>query len=268
LNDPFDAQYPVHFNIDRAGARALALEKMWRAINGTGGLEETKWEGRVADIRHTWMGRSQVEFERQHGVEIDRSIDSLEKVVRAMAEDYPRWFRRRKILCLSEVPDSVVMWAYYGESQKGLALSFRVPQFRGDARYSAWVRTQRIVYSDNIPPIFTEEFTSEWLAGRRKIDPEAIETNMLRLISTKSRVWAHEREWRTSTAGFRQDAAYEDFEFTINDLEGVTFGCLMPEDERQDIAKVVRKKFPRARLRQAVKSNDDFKLLIKELDTR
>ena len=80
------------------------------------------------------------------------------------------------ILCLTEVPDSLLMWAHYGDNHKGIAI-----QFNSEHPYLASAQQPnngRVEYSNDRPVLSYSNLHS----------PE--------LFFRKSSEWAYEREWR------------------------------------------------------------------------
>lgn len=92
------------------------------------------------------------------------------------------------ILSMSAVPDSLLMWAHYGDSHRGFAIEFDAdhPFFHrgvGDG----YVAIARPVTYDSKRPAFVTpgQLGADW-----------INTYLTRLLLTKSPEWAYEQEWR------------------------------------------------------------------------
>lgn len=84
-------------------------------------------------------------------------------------------------LCLSEVPDSLLMWSHYGASHAGFVLAFDAhhPYFHeNNGPNDEFRRLRRVVYREARP--------SATLAGLNGVD----------MFLVKSGHWSYEREWR------------------------------------------------------------------------
>lgn len=77
------------------------------------------------------------------------------------------------VLCLSETPTSIPMWAHYGSSGEGVVLEFSV-----ESDFFAQYTPFRVRYRSNRPTV----------------------RNLQAAVTTKSKEWTYEREWRCLTA--------------------------------------------------------------------
>lgn len=83
------------------------------------------------------------------------------------------------ISCFSQIPDDLLMWAHYGQAHSGIVIGFRTehPAFTALGRlFPVSYRTTRPLVSSQTP-----------------------EESILRILTTKSRHWRYEREWRVLT---------------------------------------------------------------------
>ncbi len=80
------------------------------------------------------------------------------------------------VTCFSEKPDSLLMWAHYAAAHSGVVIGFRTKH----ASFLGLGHLLPVQYRVRRPVL------------RSTISQESV----LQLLSTKSREWAHEREWR------------------------------------------------------------------------
>jgi hypothetical protein len=118
------------------------------------------------------------------------------------------------IVCFSRVPSHILMWSHYADKHQGVCLGF-------DARLSGWMLgAERVVYSDSVqfPPVKFADLCKDE-------DREFAALNTL--ISTKSRHWVYEREWRFLHAGPFQSSSDPSRALTFppEALRRVIFGC-------------------------------------------
>lgn len=261
FNDPYDHQFDLHLEVNRDVLTRRALDKVWEAMTGNGPyVPHPKNEmGKAIElVRSVGLTLSREEFDAGLGPGI---VEGYEAAMRRLPEVH-RQFRevigKSKVLCQSEVPDSLVMWAYYAEQHKGAVLCFRSDAVPA----SPWRVARPVRYQQSMPRLCDEEFLSDMSAGLVALDASTL---VNRVVYTKAAEWAHEREWRLQAgSGRNPDAPYEDISFHPRELDAVIFGCVMPPDDRRLISEVVRDRYSHARLLQAVKDDRAFRLNIVE----
>ncbi|WP_081838259.1 DUF2971 domain-containing protein, partial [Sphaerotilus natans] len=114
-----------------------------------------------------------------NGIDI---LKETEKAVPAMKDMFHKKFDEHVgTLCLSEVPDSILMWSHYGSSHTGFVIGFNAhhPHFHERRSPDDELRhLRRVLYRDARPSARLSEM--DWTD----------------LVLTKSSHWSYEREWR------------------------------------------------------------------------
>ena len=85
--------------------------------------------------------------------------------------------KRFGVLCLTEVPDSLLMWSHYASGHRGVVIGLEIPPHW--KLYKVDYRTERVPVSLELEP------------GDR-----FLEDVLVKLVKSKCRDWAYEREWR------------------------------------------------------------------------
>jgi len=261
FNDPYDHQFDLHMDVDMAALKRRALDKVWDALSGDPDYSPHPRNpmGTLIQVaRRKGLKLSRERFEASFG---PRVVEGYEAGLRSLPE-LQRQFREViqtfQVLCLREVRDSLLMWAYYAEQHRGAVLCFRSDAVDD----SAWLVARRVQYQRSMPRLCDEEFISDVCAGRAMLDAAAL---VERVVYTKAAEWAHEKEWRMVAASRGQPRApCEDVPFHPRELDAVILGCVMPPDDRRSISEIVRGRYPHARLLQAVKDDRAFQLNIVE----
>jgi hypothetical protein len=156
-----------------------------------------------------------------------------------------------RVYCLTEKPDSTIMWAHYACSHTGICLEF-------DSR--------RAPFTEAFPPL---------TGGLHKVEYRATYPDYdffgggYPAPFTKSDVWSYEAEWRliVEERGFARSAwtVKTDNDFlTLHSgvLKSVTIGCLADESSRQRIEHFVSTNAPGVLVRQATLMPDRYELRI------
>lgn len=261
LNDPFDVQFDLHLNsINRERAKALALDRVWEALFGEGEYKPSNELGvLMATLRGKLKPMSREELEEVYSAAIDKSLDALFAHLPEHQSEIRRYMAKTKVICFSEVPDSILMWAYYAEQQKGVVLGFHAPE----GSNSALLEARPLRYSKEVPPLLTDEFLADMSGGVERMNAKSLIESM---TTTKAIEWAHEREWRITLGYGRQpDAMVEDIAFPADELESIIFGCLTPKSSIDELSAMAREKYPHVKLKRAVKADGKFQLLIEDL---
>jgi hypothetical protein len=257
LNDPFDMQFLFQVRADRGAVKLLALQKLWVAHYGPGPVASTPNQLGVliGGLQGSFPQLSREEFDCEFGEAIDECFEVLYSRLPDRAREIWEIFQNDKILCLSEVPDSIVMWSYYAQNHAGMVLCFR------DAvgPDGPWRMARPVSYVDEVPSLFTEDALSEILAGQHSIDlPHVLDM----VCFTKSRHWEHEREWRIYAGAGRTQGPYEDIPFNALELDSVILGCRMPKQERMYVVDLISRRYLKTVMFQAVTRSDAYALNI------
>lgn len=122
------------------------------------------------------------------------------------------------IFCLSELPDSMLMWSHYANHHRGFCIEY-------DCREGSKLRAiaNAVLYSDAMPSVSLAD-----LAGEHRT--EALDS----LWRTKASCWSYEREWRVMMP--QGGRSYQ----APSPTKAVIFGTRMPESDRTMIAHALR----------------------------
>jgi hypothetical protein len=131
------------------------------------------------------------------------------------------------VLCLTETPSNILMWAHYANCHTGVVLQF------ASLESSSWAAARPVAYREKMPLLFDHDELLKFLTGRTAIDKERFR---LESVLTKSTDWRYEREWRVVWYG-KEEIDYEDTKFDPTELTGIYLGC---RTSRSDADKFVR----------------------------
>ncbi|MCB2228808.1 MAG: DUF2971 domain-containing protein [Desulfarculaceae bacterium] len=119
-------------------------------------------------------------------------------------------FNQHGILCLTEVPDNLLMWSHYGSSHEGVCLCF-------DCNNEFFGRANKVEYLD-VCPTFT---------GPDTPDRELIKA----IFYSKHSGWKYEKEWRI----IQIQGGGKSHIFPSGALTDVYFGCRTKEKHKRMI---------------------------------
>jgi hypothetical protein len=159
-------------------------------------------------------------------------------------------------LCLSEVPDSLLMWSHYGASHSGFVLAF-------DAKHSHF-------HEEKGPE---DEFRHLRRVVYREARPSAtlVEFDGVDIFLVKSGHWSYEREWRIFRSLSEADVVYPGqpfaihlFRYPLEALQAVIIGARASDQTTQSIAAAIRANdsLSHVRLKRARPDSSHFLLRI------
>ena len=261
LNDPYDVQFDLHIEGDRAAVKEAALGKLWVAHYGNTPSEPGNILGAIIKaLRGRFPKLSREEFDREFGEAIDESLDAGERALPRFQAEMREQFKSSKILCLTSEPCSNLMWTHYADSHNGVVLKFRSVRELD----SCWCMAKPMNYVAAMPRLLDTDFLADLLSGAAKMIPDVL---VDRMIYTKSTEWEYEREWRIYSGDGRNPAAdYEDIPFHPLELEALIFGCRTSREIRLNLMEVVRANYPYARLFEIQLADREFNLRIEPLN--
>lgn len=182
FNDPFDCSPFLYF--------------------GNTSRERERFVKRIVPIHMPNASRLQ---RRQKVKEIlSRPIAEQQRIMR---DGYLNFMSETAVCCFSEVNDSLLMWAHYADSHRGVCFIFR------ETKQPFWL-SFRVRYSPDRPRVnIAEELKPEFYCD---------------LLLSKSEEWAYERERRM--IDYRQAAGVRSF--PPHALQGVILGARISDDDR------------------------------------
>lgn len=260
LNDPYDIQFDLHVEVDKVKLRELTLRKLRDILSGTSTYvpAEDNIMGALLPVARAVLSQLPPEEFDRFG---DSAIEGLEALEKNLPEHQAllRGFAATsKVLCLSEVGDSLLMWAYYAQQHRGAVI-----RFRPNSPDSIFGVARPVNYSQKMPRLFDEDYMSDMLMGTANTTPEEIAA---KTIFTKAIEWAHEYEWRLfAGSGWKPSDEFEDVEFDERDLDAVILGCAMSHETGQEMRDLVRSRYPHAEVLKAAKHDREFKLVFNRL---
>jgi len=161
------------------------------------------------------------------------------------AQIIERKLSKKRVLCLSEKNDDILMWAHYGDSNKGICIGYNTKKLCAILLEN---------YFDKFLGIFKVEYSSRY--------PEIIPTighsleNVRKRLAVKSIIWAYEKEWRL--------IIHNQSSIAINNLDGIVEEIILgsnvlPETENE-ILLIQREKYPHAKVFKVEPDDSEFKL--------
>lgn len=273
LNDPFDAKLPPDFY--RSFSRT---EEQWREVIKkrvqeiiplirSGQLTPANPENPTMQLLCSLLQKFP-ELEPDEIVKrMNREISTISKILhqkssQKITEDLRKLFDFLCIFCVSEAPDSLVMWLNYANSHRGAVIRFK-HLMKGTLHDATKVK-----YADTLPPFRLTDFV-DFLLGVS--DNEITRRWIKSLVETKRQEWEYEKEWRVILVpeeGDEFDGKCMYRRISPEEIDEIIFGYRIGEncrDCRDELTKLIKGQYPHASILEAElnheKSALDFKTI-------
>jgi hypothetical protein len=165
---------------------------------------------------------------------------------------------KQGVLCLSEVPDNLLMWAHYADSHRGFVL-----EMDGAHPYFDQREDEDDLLRRAAPVVY--------VATRPQIQPynpshrEHSQRNTKAIFFTKGSEWEYEKEWRMVMPLERAaDPVLGLFQFPPDLVTGVIVGCRMPKEAHEALNALLADddRYRHVALRGAFLDQDHYQLNI------
>ncbi|WP_250627231.1 DUF2971 domain-containing protein [Pinirhizobacter soli] len=255
FNDPFDMNFDLRADYDHEEVLVLATDRCWARVSGRAANPPQNEMGRLLTrFSDHFLSMGEHNFRDHIAVGIRESLVGLPGLTERFCRDIREDMARTKILCLSEINDSLLMWSHYAEDHRGAVLEFKDhPDL--DSPYK---EAFPVDYLEQVPMIATTTAIAAMFAG----DENAFDRRITRnIIAAKASAWSYEQEWRIATGAGRNPN--DDFEFAPFDpreLTAIYLGCRATPQFVDKVKALADAKYPHAALSRAVLARDRWKM--------
>ncbi len=147
------------------------------------------------------------------------------------------------ISCFSTINDDPLIWAHYTDNYYGYAVKY--------GKITCKVNPEEYIEMDFSPVIYTNNF---------KIFKNTIPVAQAYVLSTKSKRWAYEKEWRIIKTISDED---RELYYDRNIVEEVYVGHKIPDNDSAAygiLTRIVEEKYPNAKMYVVYPSRHELKL--------
>jgi hypothetical protein len=258
FSDPFDCYFSLEPKFDFAGCKERHCERFVDLMfqsEEPAFVSGNRFVPPLRAFRRIAHKKSRAEVQSIFQDVYPEMVSSLEAMSRALRGVWRQEIGNYRLFCVCEINDNLLLWAHYTGSHTGAVFQFECIEELDVPLLAA----KRVRYSDEAPGFVNEE---EWIQGSlglRAIDPD--NDVWIRLVTTKARVWEHEKEWRViSKRRAYENEGYEDCRFVPREISKVFLGCKMCEADKSDILGLLNGPFAHVEVYQAKQNPIMFRL--------
>lgn len=254
FNDPFDIQFDLHVSFSEDEWREVALSRLTQCLHAprptllkVSSLKTGLFNLLLDQLQKTHPDISDEQIRNEFEAPIREGWRRMNLKMPDRHKEMREIVSNLCVFCVTEVPDSLLMWAHYADSHTGAVLKYRcLPEYD-----TALCVAEPVNYVKDLPELATPEELVASLFGEAIID----NGKLLRTITTsKSREWSYEREWRL-VANFENqhelERGYADYPFLPQELIEITFGCRIRDSDISELHSLAGQKYPHVSFRQA-----------------
>jgi hypothetical protein len=227
FNDPFDIQFDMHIDYKESELISQAINELWLAYSRKKEFEAKNRLGYfVKEMSVKSPGIAEADFKGRVKSGVVQSL-AAQKVGLPKLQAWSRdQLQTVLVLCLTETPSNILMWAHYANCHTGVVLRFTTLDV------SSWGAARPVMYRHKMPLLFDHEELLKFLTGRIQLNGDRLFHDS---IYTKSMDWRYEKEWRVVWHG-KEKVDYEDTKFNPVELSGLYLGCRV---QSADSAKLI-----------------------------
>src|SRR5262245_33367606 len=165
FNDPFDMQFDLHLEYNRERVTNRVLQRFLDVYTG----RAKPVAGRTLDekaklFRACMPGINEAEVRKEHRSAIYETLRLTEQALPKLHDQLRAVLASRKLLCLSESPDNLIMWAHYADNHAGAVIEASYIEEGGYA--STWGAAKPVRYRADMPRLADEEALTQRLLGK------------------------------------------------------------------------------------------------------
>ncbi len=186
-------------------------------------------------------------------------LNNLKEMIKKDNEEWREFLLSWRIVSLSEVRDSLLLWSHYANNHKGAIIGFRcVPQID-----SAFCAAIRVDYASKKPTLGTLDEWVKHIANQKRMN---IDECYMSMLFTKSDDWKYEKEWRYVLPAQDKDKGADFRSFDQKEIAEIVLGCRIEQDEMDRIQTLCRNRYPNIHLLQAAQSKKEFGLEFRDVN--
>lgn len=262
LDDPFELNHHSNLNFS---SKELLIACVKKTLGLIFSRDEPSGNSPLIKAVRRWRAEERFGTEDEAAEVLTELLSSMvrqrDPELSQISSDWQRYSSKLRILCLNESHENLSLWQNHANCHKGIALRIACGE---DTNLEMPLQVN---YSESKPEISPLAEQVEILMSQEKV---TVQDAFVDKFLTKSKHQSKEREWRllNSTELTVDDESqwYEDLSFAPSELRAVYFGAGIMETKKQEVLKLLNKKYPRAKQFQAIAKNNRYELDFERLN--
>jgi hypothetical protein len=257
FNDPLDGQWNILWQVETPEHFQQMVRKMVSPGLDLGRILDPQMQQEIEKIRADHDACT-TESQREQFI-VDRAKRFEPGIV--ARPRLSKALKQIRVLCLSAIPDSLPMWAYYADHHRGAVLGFNTHSLEREWQVSV----HPIRYLQALPPVMDPmQMMDVYVYGSEVPDSSDGEARVMAQTwsLSKADAWAHENEWRFGFISPNPDPhQYADVPFPKEALVEVAAGCQCDKQAITRLHYEAASKYPDAKFIEAKRHSQKFSLV-------
>lgn len=264
FKDPFELDHHTTLNFD---SRLLLTACVKNTLGLIFSRDDPKGMSPLIKAIRRWRLEDRFDSEEEAEEVLTQLLMSMvqqrEPELLGLIRGWQRYSRCVRILCLSQGHDNVSLWDKNAAEHTGLAIRFAC----GDD--TSLEAPKAMKYTDNKPEITALSEQLDILMHQANFQ---IEEGFAEKFLCKSKLFAKEKEWRLLKTFDEVDTEEEeaqwfrDLQFKHSEVLAIYFGAEMEQKKKQEINRIIQRKYKKAKLYQANPLHEKFELDFERLN--
>ena len=262
FNDPFELSHNTRLEFGTEGLLKAVIKDAITMLFGPN--EPTGKSNKLVAAIARWRSEDRFQSEDEAEVVLRQLLGQIVEqhyiTIDAYMSEWREFAAGLRICSFSDKPDNMVNWLQYGSNHSGIAMKFSCGED------TSLPQPQRMTYS-TVPPVITDLSEQvDVIYGRRPApDPEDFINKLL--VKDKNR--STEKEWRCFSTDTADDGLYyTNNDFSATELKAVYFGLATSVEDKEAILKIIKEKYSKTRVFQAVGLAGRYAIEFEQVATR
>lgn len=258
FDDPFELNHHTTLNFD---SRSLLTACVKSTLGLIFSRDDPKGNSPLIKAIRRWRTEDRFDSEEEAQEVLTELLTSMvqhrEPEVLEVMRAWRKYSRDLRILCLSDGHDNIAMWNRYAANHTGVAIRFACGE------ETSMEQPMPIKYSDVKPEISPLAEQMDILMNQASVH---VQDSFSEKFLCKSKQDSKEKEWRLlkpsedPTGISDESKMFELIPFQESEVRAIYFGVEIEEKTKFDISALVKHKYPKAKVFQAIPRHHKFEL--------
>lgn len=263
FDDPFELNHHSTLNFD---SRALLAACVKSTLGLIFSRDDPKGNSPLFKAIRRWRTEDRFDSEEEAQEVLTELLTSMvqhrEPDVLQTMRDWKQYAKNLRILCLCADHENTSLWHRYADNHSGVAIRFACGE------ETAMEDPQPIKYSESKPEVSPIAEQMDILMNQTNI---YVQDSFAEKFLCKSKADSKEKEWRVlrnsdqAVANSDDSQMYEFFPFPSTDIRAVYFGAEINEKSKLEISNILKRKYSKTKVFQAVPRHQKFELEFERL---
>ncbi|NKB31500.1 MAG: DUF2971 domain-containing protein [Pseudomonadales bacterium] len=263
FDDPFELNHRTTLNFD---SRSLLTACVKSTLGLIFSRDDPKGNSPLIKAIRRWRTEDRFDSEEEAQEVLTELLTSMvqhrEPEVLEIMRTWKQYSRDLRILCLSDGHDDIASWKRYANNHTGVAIRFACGE------ETSMEQPMPVKYSDTKPEISPLAEQMDILMNQSNV---LVQETFPDKFLCKSKQDSKEKEWRllklseSPTKLDDESKMFEQIRFQQAEVRAIYFGAEIENKPKNEIATLIKRNYPKAKVFQAIPRHQKFELEFERL---